>query len=66
MSRDMTEVELGERAALELWLETGTKYTTEETTLVHILRRRSLGMQPAHRPWYPLWQQDRDREGVLR
>ncbi len=66
MSRDMTEVELGERAALELRLENNARYSTEEGRLAYIIRRRGHGLRPAHRPWYPLWQQDRDREGVLR
>ncbi len=61
MSRDMTEVELGERAALELRLENGAKYTTNEGTLAYIIRRRGHGLPPAHRAWYPLWQQDMHR-----
>ncbi len=64
--RRALEAECGWEVTLEMVLENGAKFSTDEDLLVYIIGRRLAGLPPGGAPLYPYWQQDRDREVVLR
>ncbi len=55
------------RVMVEMMLENGIRYTTDEDALLYLLRRRSLGL-PAGRPpkYYSERDQNRNRKEVVR